>query len=502
MWSAIPGIDDQDGSVSVRTSRFKQAIVGILCRPEYVMDATSRRFSILRVVMVANLWFAIALGLFGHHTAAQAQEPIDIPPQGEPGANASIEARRQALFQRMMADPANLDIAFEYAALSSRAGDLEAAVSTLERMLIFAPGVPRLQLELGILYFRMGSYQLANSYLRAALEAPNVPPAVVAKVEPYLKAIRKRTSVHRFNGTVAAGVRYQSNANGGAQSDIVSLNGLDFRLNDAATADPDANGFLSGHFHYSRQLPSQGDRFEVELSTYGALYDDHDDINTALAELTFGPVVSLDRFGFDETDLGIYGILGGVALRGDTYRTSTGIGVRLDKAFTHDTQGHLRFEYRYDDYHDTTLRPTASHRSGSSMRMFGRVRHHLTNRLFVFASAEGERHDADRAYKSNWEVGATIGGTYLLDPPLGSGTRPWAASLAAGILDRSYDEPDMLIGAQAQHDVETFVRAALTVPFRRTWSLQAVLDYRDVNSNHEIYTFDNVSASLAIMKSF
>jgi thioredoxin-like negative regulator of GroEL len=50
-----------------------------------------------------------------------------------------IEARRQALLQLMLRDPSKLDIAFEYASLSSQVGDHEAAVSTLERMLIFAP---------------------------------------------------------------------------------------------------------------------------------------------------------------------------------------------------------------------------------------------------------------------------------------------------------------------------------------------------------------------------
>jgi tetratricopeptide (TPR) repeat protein len=70
-----------------------------------------------------------------------------------------IEVRRQALLQQMLQDPSNLDVAFEYASLSSQVGDYEAAISTLERMLIFAPNTPRLQLELGILYYKLGSYE-------------------------------------------------------------------------------------------------------------------------------------------------------------------------------------------------------------------------------------------------------------------------------------------------------------------------------------------------------
>ena len=58
---------------------------------------------------------------------------------------AEVQKRRGLLFHRMLVRPDDLDTAFEYAALSVRAGDLEAAISTLERMLIFAPGLPRLQ---------------------------------------------------------------------------------------------------------------------------------------------------------------------------------------------------------------------------------------------------------------------------------------------------------------------------------------------------------------------
>ncbi len=63
-----------------------------------------------------------------------------------------VEARREAMLQQMIARPSDLDLAFTYANLSAQVGDYEAAISTLERMLIYAPNTPRLQLELGILY--------------------------------------------------------------------------------------------------------------------------------------------------------------------------------------------------------------------------------------------------------------------------------------------------------------------------------------------------------------
>ncbi len=124
-----------------------------------------------------------------------------------------LEERRQALFEKMLAAPANLDVAFEYAAVSVRLGDYEAAITALERMLLFAPGLARVRLELGVLYYRLESYDVARAYLERAVSGEDVPGEVRERVEAYLSEIEKRQSRHGFSGGLFAGVRYQTNAN-------------------------------------------------------------------------------------------------------------------------------------------------------------------------------------------------------------------------------------------------------------------------------------------------
>ena len=60
----------------------------------------------------------------------------------------------------MMADPGNLDKTFAFAGLAVDVGDIDGAISALERMLLIDPNLPRVKLELGVLYF-------AASYLQA-----------------------------------------------------------------------------------------------------------------------------------------------------------------------------------------------------------------------------------------------------------------------------------------------------------------------------------------------
>ena len=98
-------------------------------------------------------------------------------------------------------------------------------------MLLVNPNLPRVRLELGVLYFRLGSYQLAQSYLKRAIEG-EVPDEVCARVEVFLEEIAKRFSRHQFSGSVLAGLRYQSNANAGPSSNAILANGVAATLDD------------------------------------------------------------------------------------------------------------------------------------------------------------------------------------------------------------------------------------------------------------------------------
>ncbi|MEX6507569.1 hypothetical protein [Jiella sp. M17.18] len=434
---------------------------------------------------------------------AATVEP-NVAPRAEPGALAQIRTRREALFARMLANPSDLDTAFEYAALSSQAGDLEAAIATLERMLIFAPGLPRLQLELGVLYYRLGAYETAKTYFQGALGAPNVPEPVKAKVESYLAAIDKDQQIDTFSGIIVSGVRWQSNANAAPQDSRIRLNGVDFLLNGSALGQSDVNGFVAGSFRYSHDLQNQGDRLEATLKTYGALYADHDELNTGLAELTVGPVFDLERFEIARASLEIYGILGGVTLNSDPYLASGGVGMNFVKVIDPRTRVILTGEYRYEDFHDTILRPTSSNRNGDRYRGALSFQHQFLSNLIGYATVEADRRDADAAFESVTEVDITVGGKLNFSAPFTMPTSdPWTAGLAVGYVHRDYDSPDPVFSSTIAQEVhEGFVEGTLEVPIRDGWSVQASASYRDVHSNYDLYTYDNVSTSLGIAKRF
>jgi tetratricopeptide (TPR) repeat protein len=137
-------------------------------------------------------WSAAVLAGVALATGVPAQGVNPSSTENVVPAATGLESERQALFQQMFRDPSNLDIAFRYAELSVRAGDLEAAIATLERMLVYAPGLPRLQFELGVLYFRLGAYETAATYLRAVESNPSVPADIQGEVALYLQTIDER----------------------------------------------------------------------------------------------------------------------------------------------------------------------------------------------------------------------------------------------------------------------------------------------------------------------
>ena len=90
-----------------------------------------------------------------------------VPTISDPQALEVLEKKKEQTFQKLFKDPTNLSLLFEYANLSIVVGDLEGAIGVVEQMLIYDSELPRIRLELGVLYFRLGAFALAINYLQS-----------------------------------------------------------------------------------------------------------------------------------------------------------------------------------------------------------------------------------------------------------------------------------------------------------------------------------------------
>ena len=98
-----------------------------------------------RARLAAAIAVAVAFCASGTHPAFAAAESS----AAEQLSPAQIAARRQALLQQTLQNPGNLDVAYEYAALSSQVGDYEAAVSWLGQV-IWIPALTKITCEVAL----------------------------------------------------------------------------------------------------------------------------------------------------------------------------------------------------------------------------------------------------------------------------------------------------------------------------------------------------------------
>ena len=131
----------------------------------------------------------------------------------------------------MLKKPADLDVLFKFATIATKTGDLEGAISALERMLLIDANLPRVRLELGVLYYRLGSFEVARTYLEDALKSPNLPPDVRSRAEQFMAQVQAQQKTSVFAAEAFIGLRYQSNANLGPATSNVQLFGQAANLN-------------------------------------------------------------------------------------------------------------------------------------------------------------------------------------------------------------------------------------------------------------------------------
>jgi hypothetical protein len=451
--------------------------------------------------------YTLGLVLAGLSTAipalpALAQPSQNVMPRTGALSAEDIEARRTQLFAQMMTAPDDLDTAFEYAALSSQAGDLEGAISTLERMLIYAPGLPRLQLELGVLYYRLGAYETARQYFNGAKAAGDVPPEVLAKVDQYLVAIDSRSAPSQFSGMLRTGLRYQSNANAGPGNSTVTLNGLSYTLDGLSVAGEDFNAFTNGAMRYRHDTDIQGLALEAGLSGYAAGYRDRDTLNTAAAEAYAGPIFDLGRFGLDDRTVSLLAMTSGVLIEGDRYLASVGLSTNFDWQVTPIDSLALSLQYRYEDYSNTKSRKTAELQSGNRFDAQASWSHNISEDFSLSGRILATRRDAETGYLSATEVGAAISGTYRHAALIGEGPA-WIIGVEAAVAGRGYDDPDTMINSgESQRDTEFSLNLKQITPFTERVALVAEAGYRKVWSNYDIKSFDNISVSIGIQSAF
>lgn len=114
-------------------------------------------------------------------------------PAGAPtAASSKLQADYDAAFQETLKKPADPATLVRYAELAVKIGNLEGAISALERLLLIDGDNPELMLEVGVLYFRLGAFEPAKEHLEAARTSKRAEPQTKQRAAEYLREIAAR----------------------------------------------------------------------------------------------------------------------------------------------------------------------------------------------------------------------------------------------------------------------------------------------------------------------
>jgi tetratricopeptide (TPR) repeat protein len=422
---------------------------------------------------------------------------------GEVSSDRDLQQAYDDAFAAMMADPQNLDKTFAFAELATRKGDLEGAVSALERMLFINPNLPRVKLELGVLYFRLGSFETARAYLQSALEAPDVPQPVQERANSFLNEIDKRASVHQFSGSLYGGIRVQSNANAAPSGTQVMANGLVSTLGQQFTKKSDFNLFGAASVKYSYDFQDQNqDRMEVTGAFYAARQQSQTLFNLSFFEITAGPRVPLpSSWLWEGATLNVrpYAIFDYVDLHDDPYYRAPGVGFEVLNQVGPRTIVQLNLEGRDKRYQDSGQFPTLKDQNGAELLARGQLTQALTDTLAALASATYSKLNARNGSQAYTYYDYTAGLTWSFDAPFALTEQPWNLTGTATRAFYVYDTPDSTVDPNdTRFDRDWRFAVLATIPLDFDWSLITTVGRTIRQSSISNFQYNNNYASIGV----
>lgn len=414
-------------------------------------------------------------------------------------------------YQDVLQRPNDIDLNIRYARQQMAAGNLAAAASALERILINVPDAHRVRLLYGILLYRLDQMGEALQELEA-VDPEYLSPENRQKLARFRRRAERAQQQVRGDVGVTAGVHFDSNRNGFPddgrfQVDLPGAGPTTFESTDSENADIGRFVMVDGRVDIAtdwQRLP----RVTVEGT---GLVDDQveeDDLDTVSGRARLSTVYEADLF-----DALPRVSVDSIRLGGEPYLTSGAARLRLQRALGADERliGFVDGEIGYEDFSDVDRAPFADEQDGPIVRAGGGLRYTPVDRLtlegrYLFTDKQAD--EAFESYQSHY---------------LGVETRLVATpgvylSAQASYAYRKYDAPDPFVSRTNIREDDAFeVGAGVGITADRIarmtgLDLPDILrdnlifsvngSYRTVQSNQPNFEHDNLRIEFAVTKRF
>ena len=405
-------------------------------------------------------------------------------------------------YQHLLNDPSNLDNLYNYAQQAIIEGEFEAAIAALESMLVIASNQPRVLLELGTLYYRLGAQKIARTYInrsQALIDGKEVNQEF-SLTEFYGKAVDKASGEDKLRGFAAFGLRTQSNPAGAPEASEIFSRGKLYP--DSREEERDENLFFLSQLFHRNDLKS-GSAIVSDLTTYLTAYDENEQLDLAFIEGTTGfefnpPIGKAKKFS-----LRPHFVLRATAQDGKHLETALGGGIDMHYGFSPTTNFYGLIQYRDLDFNDIGQGFDTSQRSGSENRLDLRLRSEVTHGQIAAVRLLVRDTKAESKYLGFFQYQLGLRYTWLLENKLFHTNRK--LNIAPFVIRRfrDFDEADVNVHSLlTREDKEWRLGLRGQIPFTDSWAFAFALEAVDVKSSLPNNTLENELVSISIRKDF
>lgn len=425
---------------------------------------------------------------------------------------ATLERQTDDAFRQVLQQPQNLAQWSQYAKLLIEAGNYEGGIATLERLLLEPDAAPELRLDIAVLYYRLGSYSMAEAMLTQALADNRLQGDNRALAESLLADTRKRARPSQLQGAVTLGLRHQTNPTYRTDSAQVFAGGVLVPL--AADQRPEDDSDINLGLRLNHRFDLERQNSATIVTNLGAYVVDFR--SSSGSQLVAGENKPYDLLLLDlntgvefkpapDTAGGLtlrpHVILANVVAKRHQYLNNAGLG--LDLVWQPDER--MLYEFTLDgvrrDFSERADVANADLQDGRMYSLRARVSRELAGGQRVVGEYAFRKGTSDRDFYDfeSHEIRATYAITYA--SPVSKGTY-WTTALWVGALDRSFDGPDPAVGTEARKDREWRFGVNQTLPLAPMWSLVLSAEHARNRANLPNYRYKNTSVSATAVRSF
>jgi len=299
--------------------------------------------------------------------------PEPFTPADEAGLFVPFDESQRVRFAEVLARPDDVPLNFRYAKTQVHDGDLKGAASTLERILMVEPELPRVRLFYGVVLYRLGNLDEASREL-SRVAALRLSPSLAAEVDGYLERIERQRRRRRARVSLTFGSQYDTNRSASPSSESALFADTRVPLAEDSLAEDDFAllGIVRGELE--QDLPVQGGH---QLLFDATLFDSE---QLELTKLTLqaaavggGALYRAPWFDVRAKLLGSF-----VALDREPYVYSGGGSLRLEAAPLPRLAVHLEGRSEYQRFEPVASSRVADERTGARTRAEAGARYALS----------------------------------------------------------------------------------------------------------------------------